>query len=282
MTLTAAITDWDDAYANRAYIPNAQALIDEWTVASEAFRQSSNAQLNIAYECEASSGDLGKRCCYDVFTPSSASKGLFVFVHGGYWLATSKETWSMFASGAVAAGYTVVMPSYPLCPAVSIATIQDCVQAAVEQAAREFSGPIVLTGHSAGGHLVTSLLCPRNRLSADVQKRLAHVVSISGVHDLRPLLNTTMNKDLGLDSTSAFEGSPAMQQPACVCPVTAWVGGDERPEFLRQNALLANVWRGLGAQTHEVVDPGLHHFNVIDGLRSAQSDFLQHTLSVLS
>ncbi|TIV06749.1 MAG: alpha/beta hydrolase, partial [Mesorhizobium sp.] len=48
--------------------------------------------------------------------------------------------------------------------------------------------------------------------------------------------------------------------------ITCWVGGGERSEFLRQTALLANIWTGLGAATQSVVEPDRHHFNVVDGL----------------
>jgi arylformamidase len=33
------------------------------------------------------------------------------------------------------------------------------------------------------------------------------------------------------------------------------VGGAERSEFLRQNALLANIWTGLGAETSSAEEP---------------------------
>jgi arylformamidase len=48
--------------------------------------------------------------------------------------------------------------------------------------------------------------------------------------------------------------------------VTCWVGAGERSEFIRQNALLANIWKGLGAETAVVEEPDKHHFNVLDGL----------------
>jgi len=43
-------------------------------------------------------------------------------------------------------------------------------------------------------------------------------------------------------------------------------GQGERAEFIRQSALLANIWLGLGARTCSVVEPDRHHFTVIDGL----------------
>jgi len=275
-----AISDWDNAYANRAHIRDAELYIERWEGEAAAFRkQCPAAVLDVPYG--ASDDAFAERRVYDLFPPSSGeSRGLFVFVHGGYWLAFDKNLWSHLAAGAQALGYTVMMPSYPLCPAASIAEIQSCIAKGVQHAAETVSGPIVLSGHSAGGHLVTSLASTANALSSEVNGRIAHVLSISGVHDLRPLLNTTMNEQLQLTVGLAVQASPALAVPTVACPVTAWVGGNERSEFVRQNALLANVWRGLGLATAEVREPDRHHFDVIDGLLDPTSPMLQQALGV--
>src|SRR3546814_5563195 len=46
--------------------------------------------------------------------------GLAVFVHGGYWMAFDKSSWSHLAAGAVARGWAVALPSYTLCPEARI------------------------------------------------------------------------------------------------------------------------------------------------------------------
>ena len=127
-------------------------------------------------------------------------------------------------------------------------------------------GPVMLTGHSAGGHLVSRMATLTSPLSDSVRKRVRHVVSLSGVHDLRPLMRTAMNERLGIDEAEALAESPALLRPVDGARITCWAGGGERAEFLRQNELLANVWTGLGASTSTVVEPDRHHFSVIDGL----------------
>ena len=69
--------------------------------------------------------------------------------------------------------------------------------------------------------------------------------------------------------------SPALLEPIFGTRLVAWVGADERPEFVRQNALLANVWTGLGAETQAVVEENRHHFNVIEGLEDSGSAMVQ-------
>jgi arylformamidase len=99
-----------------------------------------------------------------------------------------------------------------------------------------------------------------------VVRRIRHVVSISGVHDLRPLMRTEMNATLAIDEGEALAESPALLRPVGGARVTCWAGASERAEFVRQNALLANIWTGLSAMTSAVIEPDRHHFNIVDGL----------------
>lgn len=257
------IEDWDDAYANGPHIPGGDGYPPAWEKAASAFRDAlsaeGRAQLDIAY-----GGQPRNRL--DLFLPAETPRGLVVFVHGGYWLKFDKSTWSHLAAGAVARGYAVAMPSYTLCPRNRIGGIVREIGSAIAKAAEMVAGPIMLTGHSAGGHLVSRMITSTAPLPAHVQHRIRRVVSISGVHDLRPLMRTAMNADLAIDEAEAQAESPALLRPIEGARLVCWVGGAERAEFLRQNALLANIWTGLGATTSEVIEPDRHHFNVIDGL----------------
>ena len=75
-----------------------------------------------------------------------------------------------------------------------------------------------------------------------------------------------MNGTLGLDRRQAEAESPALLGPVDGVRLTAWVGGAERSEFIRQSALIANAWVGGGAATALVTEADRHHFNIVDGL----------------
>ncbi len=271
------VSDWNDAYANGVNIARGDRWPEAWAGPAEAFRNalsaSGLAKLDIAY---------GKRSRnrMDLFFPDGAAKGLVVFVHGGFWLQLDKSFWSHLAAGAVAHGYAVAMPSYTLCPEIRIAGIVGEVAAAISEAAKLVEGPLMLAGHSAGGHLVSRMITASAPLAPDVQERIRNVVSISGVHDLRPIMSTGMNEKLAIDEAEALSESPALLRPMPNARITCWVGGGERAEFLRQNALLANIWIGLGATTATVVEPDRHHFNIIDGLADAGHPLTRTLLSV--
>lgn len=256
------IADWSDAYSNSRYIAGGDKYPAQWAAAAEQFRARSNARLDLRY-------GPGPRHLLDLFLPQAEPTGLAIFVHGGYWMAFGKSSWSHLAEGAVARGWAVAVPSYTLAPEARIAQITVEIGAAIAHAASLIAGPIRLAGHSAGGHLVSRMICANAPLAPGVRSRLAHVLSISGLHDLRPLLLTDLNHTLRMDEAEAASESPALLRPVAGAPVTCWVGSEERPEFLRQNDLLANIWTGLGAETSSHRDPGLHHFNVIEGLRHA-------------
>ena len=270
------ISDWNDAYANAPNIPGGERWPAAWVQPAQAYRDalqgSGRATLDISY------GE-GARNRFDLFGPEGRPKGLVVFVHGGFWKALDKSFWSHLARGSVEGGYAVAMPSYTLCPAVRISEITREIAAAVERAAAMVEGPLLLAGHSAGGHLVTRMISATSPLPDDVRACISHTVSISGLHDLRPLMKTAMNTELRIDETEALVESPALLEPMQDVRVTCWVGSAERPEFVRQNALLANIWTGLGAKTRVIEEPGRHHFDVIDGLADPYHQLTRTLLS---
>ena len=256
--------NWDEAYSNSAFIPGGDSFPARWREAAAAFRRTARAKLDQPY-------GAGEREKYDLFLPEGTPRGTVIFVHGGYWLAFDKSNWSHLAAGPLAHGWAVAMPSYTLCPEARIGEIVGQISQAVGAIAEAAPGELRLAGHSAGGHLVTRMAC--------TTRPFAKILSISGLHDLRPLLRTAMNTKLRLDEAEAAAESPALLKPREGSVVTCWAGADERPEFLRQTALLANIWTGLGVTTKQVIAPGRHPFDVIDELVDADSAMVAELLS---
>lgn len=251
--------DWTDAFANSAHIPNGDAYYDGWARTAAAFRARHEGEIDIPY------GDAPRQCL-DLFRPDDTPHGLMVFVHGGYWMGSGKSDWSHMAAGALSRGWAVALPGYTLAPEARIAAITAEIGSAIAKAAGQVDGPLRLAGHSAGGHLVARMVCDDSPLPEPVARRIDRVISISGVHDLRPLQLAAMNETLRLDPAEAAAESPALHRPRPGVSVTAWVGAAERPEFLRQAALLSEAWSTVDAPVPLVAEPSRHHFDVIDGL----------------
>ena len=111
------------------------------------------------------------------------------------------------------------------------------------------------------------MICENGPLAHGERSRIERVLSISGVHDLRPLRMTQMNRDLQLTEEEARRESVVCLNPAPGVPAILWVGASERPEFIRQSRALAVAWRSKTA-VDLVIEPARHHFDVIDGLAS--------------
>ena len=254
----------DDAYANAPYIEGAEDYPPRWATAAATLREAlgDRAELALPY------GD-SPRQVFDFFNTAGASRGTIIFVHGGYWKAFDRSTWSHLAAGGLAAGWSVAMPGYDLCPDVRISQITRQIARAVSRIADKTTGPIALTGHSAGGHLVSRMLDPAV-LAADVSKRISRVAPISPVANLVPLLDTTMNEILQLDAVEAAAESATQMPPPQDADVKIWVGGAERPVFLDQADELASSW-----DVPQVVVPGKHHFDIIEALESPDSDMVR-------
>lgn len=262
--------DLTDAYNVRIGMPEADRFFPQWTQDAEAYRArlavSGRARLGLMY-------GHGARQQLDLFLPDGVAQGLVVFVHGGFWRILDRSSWSHLAEGARAQGWAVAMPSYDLCPRVRISEITRQVAQAVSVAAAEIPGPVRLTGHSAGGHLVSRMGC-QGVLPDSVAQRVVGILPISPLVDLRPLIQTQMNDDLRIDDAEARVESPIFSPPPAA-PVTAWVGGAERPAFLEQARKLEAAWH-----CRLVIDPEKHHFDVIDPLADPESNMVRQLLAM--
>ncbi len=247
--------DWLDpgrSYRNAAFIPGSEALPALWAEAAASFRLHRPPQ-ELAYGPHA-------RQRLDLFRPEAAPRGLLVFVHGGYWLEFGKADWSHLAAGALARGWACAIPGYRLAPEVGIDAITADVKAAVTALRPLVPGALVVTGHSAGGHLAARMGC------ADGPGGVARVVPISPLAELAPLAATGMQKTLQITESVAASESPARLAPARGTQAHVWVGAAERPAFLWQARVLAEAWA-----CPWTVEPGRHHFDVIDALADPAS-----------
>ncbi len=262
----------DIAYANADFIDGAEEYPARWAMASRTFRRRMQAagqvQENLPY-------GPGARQVLDLFMPAASSRGLVVFLHGGYWRAFDKTDWSHLAAGALARGWSVAIPSYTLAPKARISAITCEVARAIEASAGVVSGPIILTGHSAGGHLVARMNCADVELAEGVAARIKRILPISPLSDLRPLLQTAMNADFRLDMAKASAESPLLHEHRRAIETHVWVGADERPAFLKQARWLAEGWDEARLSTAA----GCHHFDVIDGLEDPKAPLINALLS---
>ena len=266
--------DWDEAFSNAAYIKDGTAYPDRWLRSANAFAKVHHkVDFNLSYGSH-------PRQKFDLFWPLTKTKGIVVFIHGGYWLDFDKSYWSHFAGGACELGWAVAIPSYILAPEAKISEITQMIAKAIERCSEQIDGPILLAGHSAGGHLVARMACEDTPLREETRARVARFFSISGLHDLRNLIHTRMNDRLHLNLNEAIAESPVLQSPISSANVICCVGSEERPEFVRQSTILRDAWKGRVANIQLVVEPDRHHFDVIGSLADPDSPLTRALVGV--
>lgn len=260
---------FDDAFANSKYLADGKYFPSRWAKKAADFRVSvaGRGRLGVAY-------GAGERQWFDLFLPEGQPEGLMVFIHGGYWLAFGPRDFSHLAAGALARGWACALPAYTLAPSARIAAMTAEIAAALPAMAAEVAGPIALCGHSAGGHLAARMACAEGLADAATIARLRRVVPISPLSDLRPLIETAMQAELHLDTAEARAESPALLPRRPGAAVHVWVGGDERPRYRDQARRLGNAW-----SCPVTVEPGRHHFTVIEGLERPDGALLETLLS---
>jgi arylformamidase len=258
-----AETDYEVEYNNRARVPENPALIEGWGQDAAAYRTQCPPRV-MPY-------GPGARNRIDLFAGDTQGP-IVVFVHGGYWQALDGSSFSHCARGLNVHGISVAIPTYDLCPGVTIGEIIEQMRAA-SCALAKLGERLVIAGHSAGGHLAACMLATDwSAVDAVLPTDLVMAAyAISGLFDLVPLVATSINKALRLDATSAKAASPLLWTPPPGASLDAVVGERESAEYFRQSRTIVKQWSRAGVSTQFGVVPGANHFTAIAPLADPAS-----------
>jgi arylformamidase len=268
-------------YNNRAAVPDHTRWLAEFTSRSHIAIEALQPKLDLRY------GPRPQETL-DLFLPQREPRGTFVFIHGGYWRSLDKVDYAFVAPPLVVQGYAVAVINYDLCPHVAIATIVEECQRSIMWLVGEgvahgaAASPLVVAGHSAGGHVAAMLFATDWSRHGFTRAPFDGGLSISGVHDLTPLVHFSYNVDLKLDPRSARRLSPAFLRPGTKASFAIAVGADETSEFVRQAQILFDAWpqnRPPG-MTAPLLVPGKHHFSVVLDLADPGSSLTQAALAL--
>ena len=262
--------DLQAEYDNGAKVPGYPAIAERWLREAASFRdRHQHGERAIPY-------GPTERQALDLFWPGPLRDGpVAVFVHGGYWQHSHRSAFSHLAQGLLAHGVAVAMPSYELCPTVTLAALVEQVRDALAFLHRRLGGRFMVAGHSAGGHLAAMLMATDWAARGLPGGLVAAAMPISGLFDLEPITHTTVNAALGLDAAEARRLSPVLLPPPSG-RIHAFVGGEEGLEYTRQSRQIASAWGGTWASL-----PGLHHFSVVEALQNPASAMVAKALELL-
>ena len=236
-----------------------QAKREEWVAASRTLRLLRPGHLDLPYA-------PGERTRWDLYPAAEPKAPCLVHIHGGYWQRGSREDFACLAEGVLAHGWAAALPGYTLAPAAGLTRIVaelrlalDWLQA--EAAGHGITGPVVLSGWSAGGHL-TALLLDHPAAAAGL--------AVSGVFELAPLRDSPHVNDQVRLTEAEVETLSPMRLPGSAKPLTIAYGTAELPAMVASS-------RDFHARRAAAHLPGelvpvvrANHFTILDGLR--QSD----------
>ena len=200
-------------YNLRARHPDFETYFERWQ------SDSAHARNNLPCSLDQQYGD-GPNMSLDIFPQPGTSHPIVLFIHGGYWRAMDKDSFAYPAIGLNDAGGVYVSVNYALAPSVTLDEIvEQCRQAVVwvHQNAEKYGGDpdrIHISGHSAGGHLTAMMLSTDWAKLGAAEIKLAGGIAISGIFELVPLLETSINDGVQLDQTAALRNSPSAFVPS--------------------------------------------------------------------
>jgi arylformamidase len=246
-----------DPYDASATVPDVHVIFRRWRAWSDDVRAHTLHARDLQYGPSADEK-------LDLFVPHTGAP-LIVFFHGGYWRRLHKDDATFVARGFAPHGIATAIVNYGLAPALRLEEIVAQARRSVawlrEHAKEHGADPsrIVVAGHSAGGHLAA--MCA-------VDAPVDGVATLSGLHDLRPLLHSMIQDWLHLDEARAEAMSPVLLAPAEPTNVVARTGARESEEFQEQGRAFADAWRAHGCDTSYASTED-NHFSIVERLADA-------------
>jgi arylformamidase len=245
----------DAAYDNNAAVKNSALLIAERNEASAALRAGGKSFLDVPY------GDR-ERTKIDLYPAADRTAPCLIFVHGGYWQRNSREVFAMLVEGVAAHGWSVAIPGYSLAPDASLTQIVTEIFLALDWLGENggsygMTGPVVLSGWSAGAHLAAMAL-DHPRVSAGL--------AISGVYDLAPIRDTGLNNALKLTDEEVVKLSP-LRLPVVHKRLDIAYGTAELPALVLDSIQFHQTRVAANAPGKLFPIDGADHFSILGELR---------------
>ncbi|HLS68291.1 MAG TPA: alpha/beta hydrolase [Kiloniellales bacterium] len=248
----------------RIRTPEHPEIFERWEADSRAVR------ARLAHRFDTAYGEMpGEKL--DFFPARDKQAPLLVFIHGGYWQGLDKAHYSYFAPAFVDQGIAFASLNYSLAPQARIGTMVEQVRRALAwlyERAEELGFDrerVVVSGHSAGGHLAAMAVVTDWAALALPPDWIAGCCSLSGVYQLEPIRHSYHQPILKLTQDEVADLSPQLLRPRAQTPTLLAVGALEPEEFREQQRELAEAW-GLDNTVVAIEVPERHHFNVVDAL----------------
>eukprot|EP00457_Paulinella_chromatophora_P011891 gb/GEZN01012055.1/.p1 GENE.gb/GEZN01012055.1/~~gb/GEZN01012055.1/.p1 ORF type:complete len:296 (-),score=24.76 gb/GEZN01012055.1/:133-1020(-) len=232
----------------------------EWSEASVALRKKHSSHLDLPY-------GAAERNRWDLFPSRNPDAPCHVHIHGGWWHMGSRQDVACMVDGALKKGWSAALPGYTLAPQVTLTQILEELWVAFDWFGKHASshginGPVVLTGHSAGGYLAAMVLS---------HPAVSSGMAISGAFELGPLRDVPfINEHLNFSEEEVEKLSPMRLTPVGH-PLSIAYGTKELP-LMVESSLEFFQYRARAHMPGVLVPvPDANHFTILDQLQDPNS-----------
>lgn len=234
------------------------------------------AAKDIAYGTEA--GQL-----LDVYTHSDIpSKGVIVFVHGGYWDTGSKNDYPFLADSLTEQGYTTIAVGYRLVPTVTFPVYVEDVALAVKWTVDNISQyggnteKIFLMGHSAGAHIAALVSFDERYLQSQElsSNTIDGFIGLAGPYNFLPVSPDDVRSIAALGPLETYPDTQPINFVDRSDP-PAFLGYTPTDRVVNPNNTItfAEKIREVGGEVEERSYDGVNHVTILGALARASRFF---------
>ena len=256
-------------YNPRTTVPDVAIYTDRGDQLSEQARQTYPFKADIRY-------GTGLLATLDLFPAARPDRPLVIFLHGGYWRARDKNDYSFVVNSLISADCSVVVMNYDLCPTVKLSEIVQQVKEGIEWIAGQAEqwgfnpNKILAFGHSAGAHLIAAVLAQTGQPYQLAPGIIQKAYLISGVYDVEPVLEISVNAQICLLPEEVHAMSPLnfSFDPATAYEVFA--GGGEPRDWIGESTRFAEHLKKNGCATYHETIGDLNHYSIMYELETPE------------
>ena len=240
----------DARYNNSDAVKDSAAFMVALRAASAARRAEQTTGLDTPYGPR-------ERNKIDFYLADDLAAPCYVHLHGGYWQRNEREAFAVLGDGARAHGWSYAVPGYTLTPDASLTEIVAELSTALDLIRTRVTGPVVISGWSAGGHL-TAMLLGHPAVHAGL--------AISGVFELGPIRDTYLNEKARITEAEADMLSP-LRLPVVPKTLSFAYGTAELPPLVSDSQRLHHKRSAAHLGGALIPGPGLNHFTIVESLK---------------
>ena len=211
---------------------------------------------------------------------------IHIFIHGGYWRALDKSYHSHMALPFIKNNICFFNINYDLCPKVKLTDIKNQIIKAIlwiHKNAKKFGGDnnnIVLSGHSAGAHLVSMMLSV-NWIKYNINPNIFKGIAlISGIYNTEIVPDLKVNDEIRLSNIEAIRNNPFRLKPKLNTKAIISYGNKEPLLWQKQSKKFLKFLNNNNFQCKEIISKNDNHFSLIDTLGNFNNKLVKEIISL--